>query len=68
MSPLELSNLNCKWVNGLKLTIDFIIQGPLLRLEVEGSGFLYRQVRNMVNHISYQDFPIQMRSVFGRSI
>lgn len=25
-------------------------QGALLQLEVEGSGFLYRQVRNMVNH------------------
>ncbi|XP_059637365.1 uncharacterized protein LOC132279330 isoform X2 [Cornus florida] len=27
---------------------DVIEKGPLLQLEVEGSGFLYRQVRNMV--------------------
>lgn len=27
---------------------DIIEMGPLLQLEVEGSGFLYRQVRNMV--------------------
>ncbi|KAK4353788.1 hypothetical protein RND71_025982 [Anisodus tanguticus] len=27
---------------------DVVEKGPLLRLEVEGSGFLYRQVRNMV--------------------
>lgn len=24
------------------------VQGPLVQIEVEGSGFLYRQVRNMV--------------------
>lgn len=26
----------------------FLLQGHLLQLEVEGTGFLYRQVRNMV--------------------
>ncbi|XP_063937441.1 uncharacterized protein LOC108196544 isoform X2 [Daucus carota subsp. sativus] len=30
------------------LRFDVIEMGPLLQLEVEGSGFLYRQVRNMV--------------------
>lgn len=30
------------------LRFDVVEKGPLLRLEVEGSGFLYRQVRNMV--------------------
>ncbi|KAL3337981.1 hypothetical protein AABB24_030247 [Solanum stoloniferum] len=30
------------------LRFDVIEKGPLLQLEVEGSGFLYRQVRNMV--------------------
>lgn len=35
----------------LELIVNCIIaQGALLQLEVEGSGFLYRQVRNMVNH------------------
>eukprot|EP00262_Sarcandra_glabra_P010537 TRINITY_DN25828_c0_g1_i1.p1 TRINITY_DN25828_c0_g1~~TRINITY_DN25828_c0_g1_i1.p1 ORF type:complete len:320 (+),score=45.34 TRINITY_DN25828_c0_g1_i1:46-1005(+) len=28
--------------------LDVVEMGPLLQLEVEGSGFLYRQVRNMV--------------------
>lgn len=33
---------------------DFIVcyiffQGPILQVEVEGSGFLYKQVRNMVH-------------------
>lgn len=32
--------------------ISLVLQGPLLQLEVEGSGFLYRQVRNMVFNIS----------------
>lgn len=33
----------------LELIVNCIIaQGALLQLEVEGSGFLYRQVRNMV--------------------
>lgn len=27
---------------------NFDVQGPVVQLEVEGSGFLYRQVRNMV--------------------
>ncbi|ONI27788.1 hypothetical protein PRUPE_1G104700 [Prunus persica] len=31
---------------------DVIEMGALLQLEVEGSGFLYRQVRNMVKHSS----------------
>lgn len=30
------------------LRFDVVEQGPLLQLEVEGLGFLYRQVRNMV--------------------
>ncbi|KAL5700612.1 tRNA pseudouridine(38-40) synthase [Ranunculus cassubicifolius] len=30
------------------LRFDVIEMGPLVRLEVEGTGFLYRQVRNMV--------------------
>ncbi|GFP89500.1 tRNA pseudouridine synthase a 1 [Phtheirospermum japonicum] len=30
------------------LRFDVNVMGPLLQLEVEGSGFLYRQVRNMV--------------------
>lgn len=34
-----------------------VLQGPLLQIEVEGTGFLYRQVRNMVlllqNYASY---------------
>ncbi|KAL6573543.1 hypothetical protein OROHE_002002 [Orobanche hederae] len=28
--------------------VSFLISGPLLQFEIEGSGFLYRQVRNMV--------------------
>ena len=31
-------------------------QGALLQLEVEGSGFLYRQVRNMVNHFFLSEY------------
>lgn len=33
-----------------------VLQGPLLQLEVEGSGFLYRQVRNMVFHNLFGSF------------
>lgn len=31
------------------VTEQFLLQGHLLQLEVEGTGFLYRQVRNMVH-------------------
>lgn len=40
--------ISSKAVGVFELTYSFV-QGPLLQLEVEGSGFLYRQVRNMVN-------------------
>ncbi|KAL6581108.1 hypothetical protein OROMI_007031 [Orobanche minor] len=30
------------------VVVSFLISGPLLQFEIEGSGFLYRQVRNMV--------------------
>ncbi|XP_026435290.1 uncharacterized protein LOC113333022 isoform X2 [Papaver somniferum] len=39
---------------------DVIEMGPLLQLEVEGSGFLYRQVRNMVAlllHVGREAIP-----------
>ncbi|MCL7034441.1 hypothetical protein MKW94_019166 [Papaver nudicaule] len=39
---------------------DVIKMGPLLQLEVEGSGFLYRQVRNMVAlllHVGREAIP-----------
>ncbi|RZC88195.1 hypothetical protein C5167_015994 [Papaver somniferum] len=46
-------------VDVFELTYSFV-QGPLLQLEVEGSGFLYRQVRNMVAlllHVGREAIP-----------
>ncbi|KAI3737826.1 hypothetical protein L2E82_27839 [Cichorium intybus] len=41
---------NDRTVNPVKniSRVDIIEKGPILQIEVEGSGFLYRQVRNMV--------------------
>ncbi|MFS7974884.1 putative pseudouridine synthase I, TruA, pseudouridine synthase, catalytic domain superfamily [Helianthus anomalus] len=39
-----------------------MVQGPILHVEVEGSGFMYRQVRNMV--INGQDLMLKYTSVF----
>ena len=46
------SVLDCSWC---WLTWSFLgtLQGAVLQLEVEGTGFLYRQVRNMVILLSY---------------
>ncbi|CAI9267664.1 unnamed protein product [Lactuca saligna] len=37
--------------------VDIIEKGPILQVEVEGSGFLYRQVRNMV-HSTYNNLKM----------
>ncbi|KAF5784630.1 putative pseudouridine synthase I, TruA, pseudouridine synthase, catalytic domain superfamily [Helianthus annuus] len=38
-----------------------MVQGPILHVEVEGSGFMYRQVRNMING---QDLMLKYTGVF----